>query len=40
MWTFGSRTDQELTTVLVQVFIDQLVTIGKVFLWATSLQCF
>jgi hypothetical protein len=25
---------------LMQVLFDQLVTIGKVFLWATSLQCF
>jgi len=36
-WTFGSRMDQKLTTPLLQVFMEQGITTGKVFLWAASL---
>lgn len=37
--TFGSQTGQELATVLVQVFMDQEITTGEVFLWVASLHC-
>ena len=31
---------QELTTALMQVFMDQQITTERRFLWADSLQCF
>jgi hypothetical protein len=34
------RTVQDLTIALVQVFMDQEMTTGKVFLWVDSLQSF
>jgi hypothetical protein len=37
---FGTRTGQDLTAALVQVFMDQGTTTGGVVLWVTSLQCF
>jgi hypothetical protein len=38
--TLGTRTGQEIATALMQVFMDQGITTGRVFLWAASLQCF
>jgi len=40
MLMFDAWMSQELTTTLVQVFMDQQTTKERVFLWAASLQCF
>ena len=38
--TLGTQTVQELATADTYVFMDQRTTMGTVFLWAASLQCF